>query len=129
MVDENGDPLTTGPQRGGSKSGRSGSQGEQNFFGSAAEKSGIKMSNYPNPANPATTIHYAIEQPAPVSLSIYNVTGQMVRHFDFGYRSAGEYTFRWDASNEIGISVPSGIYFYRIQADERAVTRRLLLVR
>jgi hypothetical protein len=127
IVDENGDPITVVPQRSRGKSGR-GSGESSNFFGNTGEIAGINITNYPNPANPATTISYTIDQPAYVSLSIYNARGQVVRHFDFGYRSPGEYSYQWDSSNENGINVPSGIYFCRIQAGELAATRRLLLI-
>ena len=85
--------------------------------------------NYPNPFNPATTIQYALPQPADVQLTVYNVVGQVVRTLVAEHQSAGRYLVAWDATDDSGQSLSAGIYFYRLQAggEFHAVKKMLLL--
>ena len=85
--------------------------------------------NYPNPFNPATTIEYALPQPADVQLTVYNVVGQVVRTLVAEHQAAGRYLVAWDATNDNGHSLSAGIYFYRLQAggEFHAVKKMLLL--
>jgi hypothetical protein len=85
--------------------------------------------NYPNPFNPATTLKYALPEAGFVKLEIYNVVGQMVRTLVAGQQNAGRYVIQWDASDDSGRSLSSGIYFYRLQAggDFLEVKKMLLL--
>ena len=85
--------------------------------------------NFPNPFNPATTIQYALPQAADVELTVYNVIGQPVRTLVAEHQSAGRYAVEWDATNDSGHSLSSGMYFYRLQAGEefREVKKMLLL--
>ena len=85
--------------------------------------------NYPNPFNPTTTIQYALPQATDVELIVYNVAGQRVRTLVVAHQSAGRYRVTWDATDDKGRSVSSGIYFYRLQAGGafREVKRMLLL--
>ena len=85
--------------------------------------------NYPNPFNPATTIKYALPQAADVELTVYNVVGQPVRTLVAEHQSAGRYVVEWDATNDSGHSLSSGMYFYHLEAggDYREVKKMLLL--
>ena len=85
--------------------------------------------NFPNPFNPATTIQYALPTAADVELTVYNVVGQPVRTLVAEHQSAGRYVVEWDATNDSGRSLSSGMYFYRLQAggEFREVKKMLLL--
>ena len=86
--------------------------------------------NFPNPFNPATTIHYALPTAADVELTVYNVAGQVVRTLVAGYQSAGRYVVEWDATNDSGHSLSAGLYFYRLQAGgEFAEAKKMLLLK
>lgn len=85
--------------------------------------------NYPNPFNPTTTIEYEIATPEHVTLDIINVTGQVVRHLVDDYQGAGVHTVQWNATDDGGARVASGIYFYRISAGEFSQTKRMMLVK
>ncbi len=89
----------------------------------------VLATNYPNPFNPATTIQYALPQPADVQLTVYNVVGQVVRTLVAEHQAAGRYLVAWDATNDNGQSLSAGIYFYRLQAggEFHAVRKMLLL--
>jgi hypothetical protein len=68
--------------------------------------------NYPNPFNPSTTIDFSIPEAGNVTLTIYNVTGQVVTRLVNGVQNAGAHHVVWNASN-----LSSGVYFYRIDFD------------
>ena len=87
------------------------------------------VDNFPNPFNPTTTIQYALPQAADVELTVYNVLGQPVRTLVAEHQSAGRYAVEWDATDDSGHSLSSGMYFYRLQAGEefREVKKMLLV--
>ena len=90
--------------------------------------------NYPNPFNPETWIPYQLAKPAEVTLTIYDMNGEMVRHLAVGHQAAGMYQSRsravyWDGRNQLGEFVASGIYFYTLTAGEFTATRRMMIVK
>jgi Spy/CpxP family protein refolding chaperone len=89
----------------------------------------IRAQNYPNPANPETQINYTLGVSDDVRIQIYNISGQLVRTYDIGYQRQGSYSVRWDGRHQNGQSVASGVYFYRIQAGEHALTNRIVLLK
>ncbi len=72
--------------------------------------------NYPNPFNPTTTIQYSIIEKSLVNITILDVTGQVVRKLIADTQPAGTHHVEWDSRNDRGITVASGIYFYRVEA-------------
>lgn len=88
----------------------------------------IKAGNYPNPANPSTMITYTLSSAAPITITIYNAIGQKVRFYNLGNQEAGEHLQHWDAHDLNGRPVTSGLYLYRIQAGNAAVTHRMMLI-
>lgn len=85
--------------------------------------------NYPNPFNPTTSIKYAISENARVTLTIYNVLGQVVRTLVNAEQESGYYTVRWDGTNDFGGKVSSGIYIYRISAGSFTSTVKMNLLK
>ena len=85
--------------------------------------------NYPNPFNPITNIRYTVHKPGLVTLSIFNVLGQQVKVLVNKNLNPGEYSEQWDATDNHGIAVSTGVYFYRIKTRDFAKTKRMLLIR
>ncbi|MCK6562266.1 T9SS type A sorting domain-containing protein [bacterium] len=85
--------------------------------------------NYPNPFNPTTTISFALPQAGEVSLSIFNTSGQLVKKLVAGAMNAGQHTLVWDATNERGERVASGVYLYVLKAGEFTAQRKLVLMK
>ena len=85
--------------------------------------------NFPNPFNPATTIKYALPQAADVELTVYNVVGQPVRTLVAEHQSAGRYVVEWDATDDSGHSLSSGMYLYHLQAGEFREVKKMLLLK
>lgn len=85
--------------------------------------------NYPNPFNPETTIRYQLPESANVFVNIYNLKGQLVRTLVNENKEAGRHETVWDARHETGQSIPSGVYFYRIQAGDFVEVKKLTLLR
>ena len=92
------------------------------------------MQNFPNPFNPETWIPYYLAEAATVTVRIYNVKGELLRSINIGKQAAGAYTSRqraayWDGKDDTGQPVASGVYFYRLLADDFSKTRRMVVMK
>jgi hypothetical protein len=85
--------------------------------------------NYPNPFNPVTNITYDIPEVAQVTLDIYNVSGQKVRTLAQGQHEPGRYRIQWNATNDYGNPLSSGMYIYRIHAGDFVSVKKLILMK
>jgi len=85
--------------------------------------------NYPNPFNPETTIKYQLPDAGQVRLEVYNMLGQVVKTLvDNQFQNAGRYTLQWDATNNSGQPLSSGVYFYRILAGGEYQSHKKMLL-
>jgi hypothetical protein len=85
--------------------------------------------NYPNPCNPSTTISYTLPQSSHVELIVYNTIGQMVNSLVNTYQEAGSYSVQWNGDSSAGLSVPSGIYYYKIETSFGTKLKRMTLIK
>ena len=85
--------------------------------------------NVPNPFNSATQIAYHLSSPGPVQLVIYNVLGQPVRTLVDQFQTAGSYQVQWDARDQRGTSLSSGVYITRLSYPGGEQTQRLLYLK
>ena len=91
--------------------------------------------NYPNPFNPTTIIEYDLPEPSSVLLKVFNVLGQEVAILVNATNDAGSKTIEWNAKNNSGADLPSGIYIYQLQATsltsgkEFHQVRKMMLIR
>lgn len=85
--------------------------------------------NVPNPFNPTTNISFALPKDSKVSLSIYNVLGQHVKTLVDDYMRAGQQTVSWDGTDVTGRTVASGVYFYKLNANEFSQTKKMMMLK
>lgn len=84
----------------------------------------ILSQNYPNPFNPSTKIKYEIPEISFVNIKVYDVLGSEVVTLINEEQTVGSYEVEFDASN-----LPSGIYFYRLQAGSFVETKKMVLMK
>jgi hypothetical protein len=80
--------------------------------------------NYPNPFNPSTSISYTVRHPGYVRLSVFNLLGQEIERVVEGNQPEGTYDVAFNKLN-----LPSGIYFYRLQAPGIFETKKMVIAR
>lgn len=85
--------------------------------------------NYPNPFNPSTKLEFAVPHNSNVNISVFNILGQKITTLVDNEYAAGYYSVDWDATSDDGSEVASGIYFYKIEADNYTNTKKLMLIR
>ena len=89
----------------------------------------ILYQNHPNPFNPKTSIGYYLPERSSVTLSIYNVSGELVRTLVNGVQEKGHHEARWDGRDERGRPMSSGVYFYTLKAHKRRITKKMVLLK
>ncbi len=89
----------------------------------------ILEANYPNPFNPITTINYALPKNGPVTLNVYDITGNKIRILVDQEQSAGYRSVVWDGRNNEGIEVNSGMYIFRITTGDYSDSRKMLMIK
>ncbi len=85
--------------------------------------------NAPNPFKQLTTINYQLAKPGLVNLKVYNIAGQLVKTLASGQVSAGLHTIKWDGRDNQGNKVSSGAYVYRLQAGNKDMTKKLVILK
>jgi len=89
----------------------------------------VLSQNYPNPFNPQTKIEFAIPTASHISLKIYNSLGEEVVTLVDNIITAGTHAVEWNGRNRFNAAVASGVYFYRLTAENFAQTKKMLLVK
>lgn len=85
--------------------------------------------NYPNPFNPTTAIQFNLSRNSNINLAIYNLQGQLVDVIASGDYPAGSHIATWNGKDNAGRDVGSGIYIYRLNANQVTLSKKMLLVR
>jgi hypothetical protein len=85
--------------------------------------------NAPNPFTLATSIAYSVPQAAHVELRVYDVSGRIVRTLVDAEVGANDYLVHWNGLRDDGEAAATGIYLYRLVADGRELTRKMILLR
>ncbi len=89
----------------------------------------VLRQNYPNPFNPTTNISYSLSETGRVKLSIYDILGREIKVLVNGIQDAGEKRATWNGTNNSGVKVGSGIYFYRLEAGSKVRTMKMMLLK
>ena len=87
------------------------------------------LPNYPNPFNPSTTIPFAVPRETDVAISIFDISGRLIKRLISTQYPAGQHKVVWNGRSDAGIQVSSGIYFYRMKTEGFIQTRKFLLTK
>jgi hypothetical protein len=84
--------------------------------------------NYPNPFNPGTTIPFQLNKTEHVTIAVYNTIGQKIATLVNGPRAAGQYQVYWNATDDHGTRMSSGLYFIKMTTEQSTFVHKALLV-
>ncbi|MDW7680049.1 MAG: choice-of-anchor V domain-containing protein [bacterium] len=87
------------------------------------------LQNYPNPFNANTNIAYRIDRPGEVHIGIFDINGRVVFQTKNQHQNSGLYHINWDAKNDEGFALSSGIYIYQVRFNGLSKTKKLILAR
>jgi hypothetical protein len=85
--------------------------------------------NYPNPFNPRTIISFFVPGPTKVELAIFDVKGRIIRNLIDTAYPYGKHEIEWNGLDDRGEPAASGVYFYRMRAGNKVLTKKLTLLR
>ncbi|UCD93521.1 MAG: T9SS type A sorting domain-containing protein, partial [Candidatus Zixiibacteriota bacterium] len=85
--------------------------------------------NYPNPFNPVTSIKFHLPRTTDVKLDVFNILGRRVVTLVDGKMRHGDHVVQWNGENSSGQQVASGVYFYRLSAEDFADSKKMVLIR
>lgn len=87
------------------------------------------LTNYPNPFNHGTILQFRMAEPGYVNLSVISILGKEVRTITGKYYPAGNHRIRWNATDDLGNSMPAGVYFAVMSFADKILTRKLVLLK
>jgi len=100
------------------------------YFGKSSTPVNLVLEqNYPNPFNPSTSIMFNVDRSGDHYLAVYDVSGRLVKVLSSGQIASGSHTVHWDGTNNLGASVASAVYFYKLKAGDREIVKKMVLLR
>ena len=87
------------------------------------------LGNFPNPFNPVTKLSFDIDYRSNVIVTIYNILGNEITTIQNGEMNPGRYSLTWNATNDQGKNMPTGMYLYKVTSDSRVLTGKMLLMK
>ncbi|UCH82649.1 MAG: T9SS type A sorting domain-containing protein, partial [Candidatus Latescibacterota bacterium] len=85
--------------------------------------------NYPNPFNPTTTIAFVLPEKTSATLAVYDVSGRLVKTLITGVFDGGYKEHEWNGTDAAGHQVGSGVYFCRLTAGNRTLTKKMVFLK
>jgi serine protease len=85
--------------------------------------------NYPNPFNGSTAIRFSLQADGKATLTIFDILGRKVNTLQSGMLPAGEHAFTWNGTDESGVAVTSGVYFYRLESADGTLVKRMVMLK
>ena len=107
----------------------SGCEGEVSIEKDIIPEKFFLSQNYPNPFNPKTTIQFSLLNSGIISLNVFNIKGEMVKTLKSGFSESGLHSIIWNGLNQVGELVPSGLYVVQLISKDRALNRKMLLLK
>ena len=89
----------------------------------------VLFQNFPNPFNPTTTITYQLQTSSAVEISVYDILGNLVRKLYKGVEAPGTKHINWNATDDAGVLLSSGIYFYKVQVGNTSEIKRMMYLK
>ncbi len=86
-------------------------------------------SNYPNPFNPSTTIEYDLSEDSDVILTVMNISGHIVKEWEFNGQNPGTYRILWDGRRDDGQELTSGMYIYQLKTSNFSDTKKMVYMK
>ncbi len=88
-----------------------------------------KLGAYPNPFNPRTNLHISLDRATSLRLSIHDARGRHLRTLADGRFEAGDRSFSWDGRDDMGRTLPGGLYLARLESNSNRLTKKLILLK
>ena len=85
--------------------------------------------NYPNPFNPKTVIEFSLSEETNVNLSVYDLTGKLIKELANTPMQIGNYNITWNGTDTNGAKVGAGVYLYKLQTDNFSESRKMILLK
>jgi M6 family metalloprotease-like protein len=108
--------------------GQTGGEIRQELAKNIEEEADISLLSYPNPFNPTTNIRYTLQDDSNISIDIFNILGRKVKALYDGIQQTGEYSILWDAEDDFGVAVASGVYFVVLQTPQERHSMKILFL-
>ncbi len=93
------------------------------------DSAGLRITNYPNPFNPTTILSFTLLKQEKVKLQIFDAKGRLVKTLYTGSLSQGNHNFMWNGCNNLGRSMPSGIYFSKLSYGKEKQYHKMVLLK
>lgn len=92
-------------------------------------RTGLNLRGHPNPFNPTTTLRFRLAEPARARLSIHDAAGRRIRTFESDQLLAGEHSFVWNGTDEMGLPVASGVFLARLVVSGAEASTKILMLK
>jgi hypothetical protein len=89
----------------------------------------VLFQNYPNPFNPTTTIRYGLKEPGEVKIIIYDNLGRKITELVNNRQNAGYHQVVWDGKNYLNQQISSGIYYYKLIAENYTAMKKMIFIK
>jgi hypothetical protein len=92
-------------------------------------KTSSKLFSQPTTFKHLTNIFFEVDNPSCVNLHVYNIKGELVRELESGYKPSGCYKTFWDGRDESGMTLPTGIYFLKLETKNNKITNKIIFIK
>jgi len=89
----------------------------------------VLAQNYPNPFNPNTNIEFSLSEETNVKLSVYDLTGKIIKEIVNTQMQIGNHNIVWDGTRTDGVKVGAGVYLYKLQTDNFSESKKMILLK